>query len=208
MSGLFDLTDTVALVTGAGGSFGARFVRVLAEHGAQVAATARSADKVGGLVSDVSEAGGKATAHRLDVTDRESIAAVFDEVREVWVPSVSSSTTPVLPTAVRRSTFHPRRGGMCFDVDLNAPFFVAQEFARRLIADETPGIVVNVASILGLRADKGAVSYSAAKGGLIQLTRALALEWARYGIRVNAIAPGWFPTSINRDYLCPKQATH
>jgi 3-oxoacyl-[acyl-carrier protein] reductase len=87
------------------------------------------------------------------------------------------------------------------DVDLDGAFFVAQGFARRLIAAETPGIIVNIASVIGIRAEKGTVAYTAAKAGLIQLTRALALEWARYGIRVNALAPGWFPTAINRDYL-------
>lgn len=86
-------------------------------------------------------------------------------------------------------------------VNLRGAFLVAQEAARRLVAAHQPGAIVNVASILGLRVIAGVAGYTAAKAGLIQLTRQLAVEWARHGIRVNALAPGYVETPLNREFL-------
>lgn len=201
MAGLFDLSDSIALVTGAGGSFGSRFVHVLTAHGGRVAATARAPEKLSGLIDKTGREGGTAAAYCLDVTDRSSISAVFDQVEADWGPVTLLVNNAGIAHSDAAANLAPETWRNVLNVDLDAPFFVMQEFARRLISTETPGVVVNIASAIGLRADKGAAAYTAAKAGLIQLTRALALEWARYNIRVNAIAPGWFPTSINRDYL-------
>lgn len=201
MAALFDLSDAVALVTGAGGALGGRFAHVLAVHGASVAATARTPEKLAGLVADIAGAGGKAAAYRLDVTDRRSIAAAFDRIEADWGPVTLLLNNAGIAHGDPAATLAPETWRNVLDVDLDGPFFIMQEFARRLIAAETPGVIVNVASVIGMRADKGVAAYATAKAGLIHLTRALALEWARYGIRVNAIAPGWFPTALNRDYL-------
>lgn len=198
---LFDLTGSVALVTGAGGQLGGQFTRALAAQGCRVAATARRPEKLAGLVDEIEGSGGIALACRLDVTDRASIAAAFDEIEAQWGAVTLLINNAGISHSDRAAMVAPETWRGVLDVDLDGPFYAMQEFARRLIAAETPGAIVNVASIIGLRADKGVAAYAAAKAGLIQLTRALALEWARYGIRVNALAPGWFPTAINRDYL-------
>jgi 3-oxoacyl-[acyl-carrier protein] reductase len=198
---LFDLAGAVVLVTGASGGFGSRFVRVLATNGGKVAAAARSPERLGGLVDDIGRTGGAAAAFRLDVTDRASIADAFDAVEAQWGRVTVLVNNAGIAHSGRAAEVPPETWRNVMSVDLDGPFFVMQEFARRLIAVEAPGVVVNIASVIGLRAEKGAVAYTAAKAGLIQLTRALALEWARYRIRVNALAPGWFPTAINRDFL-------
>lgn len=201
MGALFDLSDAVALVTGAGGALGGRFAHVLAANGARVAATARAPEKLTGLVDEIACAGGKAAAHRLDVTDRTSISDAFDRIEADWGPVTLLLNNAGIAHGDPAATLAPETWRNVLEVDLDGPFFVMQEFARRLIEAKTPGVIVNVASIIGMRADKGVAAYATAKAGLIHLTRALALEWARHGIRVNAIAPGWFPTSLNRDYL-------
>jgi len=198
---LFDLGGAVALVTGANGGLGGHFARALAANGGRVAAAARSPDRLADLVAEIGGTGGKAAAFRLDVTDRDSITAAFDAVEAEWGPVTLLVNNAGITHSGRAAEVEPQTWRSVVGVDLDGPFFVAQEFARRLIATETPGAIVNVASVLGLRADKGVAAYAAAKAGLIHLTEALALEWARYRIRVNAIAPGWFPTAINRDYL-------
>jgi 3-oxoacyl-[acyl-carrier protein] reductase len=200
-SKLFDLSGTVALVTGANGGFGSRFVRVLAANGSKVAAAARAPEKHAGHIREVEQAGGSAAPIRLDVTHPASIAAAFDAVEAKWGPVTLLVNNAGIAHSGRAAEVPPETWRNVMSVDLDGPFFVMQAFARRLIAAETPGVVVNIASVIGLRAEKGAVAYTAAKAGLIHLTRALALEWARYRIRVNALAPGWFPTAINRDFL-------
>ena len=201
MTDIFDLSDSVALVTGAGGVLGGRFARVIAGHGGRVAATARSLEKLAGIAEDSGGSTGTIRGFHLDVTDRESIAAAFDEIEAVWGRVNLLINNAGITHSDPAAHIAPETWRNVLDVDLNAPFFVMQEFARRLIAAEVPGTIVNIASILGIRADKGVGAYAAAKAGLIQLTRTTSLEWARYGIRVNAIAPGWFPTAINQDYL-------
>jgi NAD(P)-dependent dehydrogenase (short-subunit alcohol dehydrogenase family) len=198
---LFDLSGTVALVTGASGGLGGRFVRALAANGGRVAAAVRAPERLAGLLAEVARSGGTAGAFRLDVTDRQSIASAFEAIEAQWGRATLLVNNAGIAHSGRATEVTPETWRNVMDVDLDGAFFVMQEFARRLIAAETPGVIVNIASVIGIRAEKGAVAYTAAKAGLIQLTRALALEWARYRIRVNALAPGWFPTAINRDYL-------
>ena len=201
MGGIFDLSGAVGLVTGASGGLGGRFAKVLAENGVRVAATARTPAKLASLLGEIGASGGTAAGFRLDVTDRASIAAAFDAAEAKFGPVTLLINNAGVAHSNAAETMAAEDWRDVLSVDLDGPFFLMQEFARRLIVAKAPGAIVNIASLLGLRADKGVAAYAAAKAGLMQLTRVLGLEWAKHGIRVNAIAPGWFPTEINRNYL-------
>ena len=198
---LFDLSGEVALVTGASGGLGGRFARVLAAAGARVVVTARSRAKVAELGVEIGRAGGTALLVPLDVTDAASIKDAFRTADEHFGPVTILVNNAGIAHGGRTVDMTPEEWRRVLAVDLDGQFFVAQEMARRLIAAGTPGTIINIASLLGMRVEKGVAAYATAKAGLIQLTKALALDWARHGIRVNAIAPGWFPTAINETYL-------
>jgi NAD(P)-dependent dehydrogenase (short-subunit alcohol dehydrogenase family) len=194
--GLFSLAGRVALVTGASGALGAHFARVLHGAGAAVAMAARRPEAVAPPHGD------RALAVALDVTDAASIAAAFDaaEARfgapcDLLVNNAGIAVTkPVLEQTAAD-------WDAVLDVDLRGCFLVAQECARRLAAAKRPGAIVNIASVLGERVIPGVAGYTAAKAGLLHLTRQLAVELARHAIRVNALAPGYVETAINREFF-------
>ena len=198
---LFDLTGEVALVTGASSGLGRRFAAVLAANGATVIAAARRADRLDSLVAEIRDTGGKAIAVPCDVTDRASIASAFDaaEAEAGTVTIVVNNAGIARPGPALEFTDSQWREVMATNLD--AVYAVAQEAAQRMVRAEKHGSVVNVASVLGTHMQKGVSAYAASKAAVIQLTKALALEWARFGIRVNAVAPGWFRTEINDAYL-------
>jgi NAD(P)-dependent dehydrogenase (short-subunit alcohol dehydrogenase family) len=198
MSDLFSLAGRVALVTGASGGLGRHFARVLHAAGASVALAARRPDAVAG---DAVALGDRAMAVALDVTDAGSIAAALDAVQarfgacDLLVNNAGiAATKPFLDHTADD-------WDRVMDVDLRGAFVTAQEAARRMVAAGVPGAIVNIASILGARVIPGVASYSAAKAGLVHLTRQMAVELARHRIRVNAIAPGYVTTDINRDFF-------
>jgi len=198
---LFNLAGRVALVTGASSGLGARFADVLAENGAAVALVARRVERLAEAKKRIQAAGGRAVAIEGDVTDRASMARAFDQAEKAFgtvTILVNNAGVAHSNRAVELSEAEYRR---VVGTDLDAVFFVAQEAARRMLAAGKGGAIINIASVLGLGVSKGTAAYAIAKAGVIQMTKALALEWAFKGIRVNAIAPGWFVTEINRDYL-------
>jgi NAD(P)-dependent dehydrogenase (short-subunit alcohol dehydrogenase family) len=137
----------------------------------------------------------------LDVTDPASLAACLDAAEARFGPCdllVNNAGIAVTRPALDLSAGEWDR---VLDVDLRGAFLVAQAVARRLVAAKLPGVVVNIASVLGERIIPGVAGYSAAKAGLLHLTRQLAVEWARHGIRVNALAPGYVATDINTDFF-------
>jgi 3-oxoacyl-[acyl-carrier protein] reductase len=204
---LFDLTGRVALVTGASSGLGVRFAEVLAGEGAAVALVARRADRLAAVKARIDEAGGRAVAIAADVLDRDAMRRAFD-VAEKAFGTVTILVNNAGVAHADRAVEMPEEGWRrVIGTDLDAVFFWAQEAARRMLAAGTGGAIVNIASVLGFGVAKGTAAYAVAKAGVIQLTKALGLELAFKGIRVNAIAPGWIVTELNRDYLLSEQGT-
>ena len=192
----FSLEGQVAVVTGASSGLGRRFAEVLSAAGARVVLAARRVERI----EDLAQRLPGAIAVACDVTvsaDRERLLrASVDEFGKVDV-LVNNAGTSVAGKALDESdeTF-----ARVIEVNLSAPFALCRDFGR-LMADRGSGVVVNVVSILGV-VGSGRIpqaSYVASKGGLVNLTRELAAQWARHGVRVNALAPGWFPSEMTGD---------
>jgi len=198
---LFDLKGKVALVTGASSGLGTQFAHALAENDAAVALVARRADRLEQLKGRIEAAGGRALAIEGDVTDRASMAHAFDKAESAFGTVTILVNNAGVAHSGRAIDLPEEEWRRVLGTNLDAVFYCAQEAARRMLAARKKGSIVNVASVLGLSAAKGVVAYATAKAGVVQVTKALALELAFKGVRVNAIAPGWFVTEINDAYL-------
>jgi 3-oxoacyl-[acyl-carrier protein] reductase len=196
---LFDLKGRVALVTGASSGLGVRFAEVLAENGAQVVLVARRADRLAEIAARIGK--GRALAVTADVLDRADMTRAFDAAEKAFgTVDILVNNAGVAHThrAVELPEAEWRR---VLGTNLDAVMYWSQEASRRMLAAGKGGAIVNISSVLGLGVSKGVAAYAVAKAGVIQMTKALGLELAFKGIRVNAIAPGWIVTELNHEFL-------
>ena len=192
-----DLSGDVAVVTGASGGLGAHFARLLALNGAAVALTARRVDRIETLAQELTAQGHRAIALPLDVADAASIGPALDRVQgELGPISILINNAGVggegMALDVSIEDFDA-----AFNVNARGTFFAAREAARRMMAAETEGRIVNIASIASHTVLPGLSAYCGSKAAVAMLTRSLAREWARRGIAVNALCPGYIETAIN-----------
>ncbi|MBF5005473.1 SDR family NAD(P)-dependent oxidoreductase [Diaphorobacter caeni] len=196
----FSLKGKLVLVTGASSGLGTHFAQMLAANGAKVAVAARRADKLQSVVDGIVKGGGEARAFSLDVSNGASVKSCFDAIGEWAVPDVIVNNAGVTVTRALLDQTEEDFDSV-IDTNLKGNWLVATEAARRMVAAKKGGAIVNVASILGERVGGGVAPYAISKAGVIQATKAMALELARYGIRVNALLPGYVVTDLNRDFL-------
>src|SRR6476646_5001968 len=204
---IFSLKGRVALVTGASSGLGVQFAKALADNGAVVVLVARRADRLKALKDEIEGKGGKALAIEADVTDQAAVARAFDAAEKAFGAVTILVNNAGIAHGGRAVEMAAEEWRRVLSTNLDSVFFWAQEAARRILAANKHGAIVNIASVLGLAVSKGAVAYAAAKAGVVQVTKALAVELAFKGVRVNAIAPGWFVTEMNDDYLMSKAGT-
>jgi NAD(P)-dependent dehydrogenase (short-subunit alcohol dehydrogenase family) len=198
---VFEINDQHILVTGGSSGFGRHFARFLASNGARVTLAARRAEALASVVSEINAAGGKAQSVVLDVTLADKIDNAMEQAEKTFGP-IHALVNNAGVTATKPALDQDERAwDSVIDTNLKGVWLVAQAAARRMIANKVTGSIVNIASILGVRVAGAVAPYAISKAGVIQMTKALALEWARYGIRVNALAPGYFATELNDDFF-------
>jgi NAD(P)-dependent dehydrogenase (short-subunit alcohol dehydrogenase family) len=192
-----DLTGQVALVTGASSGLGLRFARVLAACGAKVAIAARRADRLETLAAEIRNAGGEALPVSLDVTDADQLVSAVAQAEQAFGTVTILVNNAGIPDAQRAHKMPLDLIDRVIGVNLRAPWILSCEVARRLMAAEKPGRIVNIASVAAFNyAGGGAALYSVTKMGVVRMTEALAVEWSRNHINVNAIAPGAFASEM------------
>ena len=192
-----DLSGQVALVTGASSGLGRRFALLLAACGASVVVTGRRLERLDEVAEEITARGGKATPLALDVTDADQLVKVVQQAEEaVGLVTILVNNAGV-PDAQRAHKMSLELIDLVFNTNLRAPYILSCEVARGLIAAKQPGRIVNIASMAAFRySGEGAALYATTKSGLVRMTEALAVEWARFDINVNAIAPGAFASEM------------
>ena len=204
VSELFDLSGKTAIVTGGGSGIGRQMAGALAELGANIVVCARKLERCENTCAELAELGVRTLALRCDVREPGDVQAVVDrtlsELGRVDVLVNNAGTSWGAPAEET-----PRHGWQkVIDVNLTGLFFMSQAVALPMI-EQGGGTMINIASVAALRGSPpgmmDAVAYSASKGGVVSLTRDLAWKWAKHGVRVNAIAPGWFPTDMSQVLL-------
>ncbi len=196
-----DLSGKVALVTGASSGLGARFAKVLAQAGATVALAARRVERLKELRAEIDAEGGEAHVYALDVVSLAGIRACMVQVESDLKKIDILVNNSGVSAQGRALDVSEEEYDYVMNTNLKGAFFVAQQAARVMTAKKTPGRIINIASVAGMRVLPQLSAYCISKAGVIQMTRAMALEWGRYGINVNAICPGYIETEINSAYF-------
>jgi NAD(P)-dependent dehydrogenase (short-subunit alcohol dehydrogenase family) len=197
----FDLAGRAALVTGASGGLGRHFAGVLARAGAAVALAARRRDHLEAAVGEIAASGGRAAAVACDVTDATSVRAAVAAAEAALGPIdilVNNAGIAISKPMLEHSEAD---WDQVVDTNLKGAWLLSRELAAAWIKSGRKGRIINIASLLALRPIRNVPSYCAAKAGLAHLTHTMAMELGRKGITVNAIAPGYFETDMNRDFL-------
>lgn len=201
MDGRFSVEGKRALITGASGGLGAHFAERLARGGASVAVAARRVADCERVAADIAIFGGTAVPVRLDVADSASVReAMADIAGALGGIDILINNAGIAETAPWLETTEARFDAV-LDTNLKGAFLVAQAAAGLMREAGRGGAIVNIASILGLGISGQVGVYATSKAALIQMTKSMALEWARFGIRVNALCPGYIETDINRDFF-------
>lgn len=195
-----DLGGAIALVTGASGGLGKHFAQTLARSGAKVALAARRQEALAEVAADITAGGGTAVAITADITSASGVEAMFEQAAAALGPVSVVVNNAGIARPAAALELEEADWDAVVDTNLRGAWLVAQQAAKQMVAAGIQGSIINIASILAYRVTGYNAPYVAAKAGLLHLTHALALEWARHGIRVNAIAPGYFETDINRDF--------
>lgn len=199
-SNIFDLSGRWAVVTGASSGLGWRFAETLAAAGARVVVGARRTDRIRQLVQNIIEAGGQADALSLDVSNRASVEQFFLRCHDLGCGHDILVNNAGVAVTKRITDHSEAEWDTVLDTNLKGAWLMTRELVRRRAGD-SPCSIVNVSSVLGFSGSSHLSSYCASKAGLSNLTRSLAVELARFGVRVNAIAPGYVETDMNRDFL-------
>ena len=208
-----DLSGRVAFVTGASSGLGAQFARTLAKAGAGVVLASRRIEKLKDLRARIEGEGGDAHVIELDVTDHDSIkSAVAHAETEMGSIDILVNNSGV-STTQRLQDVTPDDSDFIFDTNVKGAFFVAQEVGKRMLARSqgaapgsfTGGRIINIASMAGLKVLPQIGAYCMSKAAVVQMTKAMALEWGRFGINVNALCPGYIDTEINHHHWATEQ---
>ena len=199
---IFDLSGKVALITGASSGLGRHFSKTLSEAGATVILGARRMDNLAKLQEELNS---KSHIFSLDVTSSESVQKLFEDIKKEFGSADILVNNAGVNDTRKFKDLDEKSWNYVLETNLNGAFRVAKSFTDLLLEQKKPGSVINIASILGLRVGLNLTSYAAAKAGLVQLTKSMALELARSGIRVNAIAPGYILTEINDEFFQTKE---
>ncbi|MEO6699470.1 MAG: SDR family oxidoreductase [Paraperlucidibaca sp.] len=198
----FSLHGRCALVTGASSGLGLHFSETLARAGARVVMAARRIEQLTEIQATLQGQGLTVYVVPMDVTNETSIATAFAKAQELLGQPIDLLINNAgVASEGRAHELTSEQWDSVIDTNLKGPWLVSREFAQCLIARKLSGVVVHIGSILGCRVAQSVSAYCASKAGLHQLTKAQALEWSRYGIRVNALAPGYIETSLNRDFF-------